>query len=70
LADQLAARVRAEVEDQGTQQVLLAQRAGFSEKHVSMMLTGKVDGSIAAWERLADALGCQWAVHLIDSGSP
>lgn len=34
-----------------------AALAGFSEKHVSQMLTGKVDGSLRAWQRMLDAAG-------------
>lgn len=38
-------------------QVLIARDSGLSEKHVSQMLTGKVDGSLKAWQRMLDAAG-------------
>lgn len=39
----------------GRSQRLIAREAGFSEKHVSQMLTGKVDGSLTAWGKLLHA---------------
>ena len=35
----------------------LASRCGLSQKHVSQMLTGKVEGSITAWDRMLTELG-------------
>jgi hypothetical protein len=40
------------VDSAGRTQASIARHAGFSEKHVSQMLTGKVDGSLAAWTKL------------------
>lgn len=40
------------VDSAGRSQVSIARHAGFSEKHVSQMLTGKVDGSLTAWGKL------------------
>ena len=37
----------------------LAMKSGMSEKHVSQMLNGRVEGSVSAWSKLlvaADAL--------------
>lgn len=41
----------------GLTQKALAEGAGLTEKHVSQMMTGKVDGRLQAWEALADAAG-------------
>lgn len=43
------------VDEAGHTQAFLARRAGYSEKHVSQMLTGKVDGTLTAWSRLIAA---------------
>lgn len=45
-------------------QVDLARLAGFSQKHVCHMLTGRAVGSVDAWDRLADALGLEWQAAL------
>ncbi|MCW2757000.1 MAG: hypothetical protein JWO46_746 [Nocardioidaceae bacterium] len=44
----LATRVRSA----GVPQTVLAERTGFSEKHVSQMLTGAAAGTLKAWQRL------------------
>lgn len=46
-------------------QRVTARRAGLSEKHVSQMLTGKVDGSLAAWQRMLDAAGLAVRVEIV-----
>lgn len=51
LRESLAAAVRST----GRAQVLLARDTGLSEKHVSQMLTGRVTGSLEAWEDLLAA---------------
>lgn len=55
LHDELVARVRARMRARGMTQADLARRAGLTQKHLSQMLTGRVDGALAAWQRLLDA---------------
>ena len=64
LAQQLADQVDDEMVRQGMTQAELARLAGFSQKHVSQMLTGKATGTVEAWDRLAEALGTDWVVGL------
>lgn len=52
LHEVLAAEVHAGLRTLGLPQAWLAERAGYSEKHVSQMLTGRVEGSLLAWEAL------------------
>ena len=40
----------------GWSQVELAARAGISQKHLSQMLRGHVEGSLAVWDRLLVAV--------------
>ena len=47
------------VRDSGVPQAELARRVGFSEKHVSQMLTGRVEGTLTAWQVLLDAAGVE-----------
>ena len=49
--EELIARVR----ESGFLQKDLAAVSGMSEKHVSQMLTGKVMGSLEAWQKLLRA---------------
>lgn len=42
----------------------LADMAGMSVKHVNQMLTGRVCGSLDAWDTLFAALGMQLALHV------
>lgn len=49
-------------------QVLIARDSGMSEKHVSQMLTGKVDGSLKAWQRMLDAAGLAVRVEVVPRG--
>lgn len=45
-------RLRAGLTTQSWTQAHLAQMVGISEKHLSQLLTGKVEGSISLWDRL------------------
>lgn len=50
--------------ESGRTQRLLARDAGLSEKHVSQMMTGRVDGSLQAWQALLVAAGLTVRVEL------
>lgn len=49
--------IRDELESSGFTQRDLAEYLGLSEKHVSQMLTGKVDGRFEVIEKMAGAVG-------------
>jgi transcriptional regulator with XRE-family HTH domain len=53
----LKTEIRAELRADGCTQKDLAWYLGISEKHVSQMLTGKVDGRFDLIERMAAAVG-------------
>lgn len=61
---QLAEGIRARLDELGRPQAWLAGEVGFSQKHVSMMLTGLADGSFEAWDRMAAAVGSTIALCL------
>jgi lambda repressor-like predicted transcriptional regulator len=44
---------------EGISQGDLAARAGYSEKHVSQVLRGRVPGVLETWQNLLDAAGVQ-----------
>jgi transcriptional regulator with XRE-family HTH domain len=54
--DVLAAEVRARMEELTIRQRDLAMVVGISEKHLSQMLTGRSQGSLAMWDKLLEAL--------------
>lgn len=56
IAANLAAAVRHQLDEQHHTQHWLAQQVGTTDKHLSQMLTGQVDGSISMWDRIFDAL--------------
>ena len=37
-------------------QVMLARQVGISEKHLSQLLNGVVEGSLSMWQRLLDCV--------------
>lgn len=41
---------------QGWLQVQLASYTGMTQKHISQMLTGRVDGSVIAWDNMLRAV--------------
>jgi transcriptional regulator with XRE-family HTH domain len=49
--------LRAEIVATGISQTELAQRTGFSAKHISAMMTGRSQGKLTAWQALLDAAG-------------
>lgn len=49
---------------QGRKQSWLAQESGVSTKHVSQVLTGRVDGSVEMLERWASLLGYRFVVRV------
>lgn len=64
LAQLLRDAVRTEMREHGMTQVKLAEQAGVSQKHLSQMFTGNAVGSLELWSKLADVMGCRWAVSL------
>ena len=53
----LMAEVKAGLSEMRLPQAWLAHKAGYSEKHVSQMLTGQAEGSLVAWEALLAVVG-------------
>jgi len=53
----LASEIKAGLARKGWSQADLAFAAGLSEKHLSQMLTGKVDGALSMWQHLIRSLG-------------
>lgn len=49
----LAALVRSA----GVPQVEIAEKIGVSEKHLSQMLNGRVEGTLSMWQSVLDAAG-------------
>ncbi len=45
------------VRSSGRTQASLARQAELTEKHLSQMMTGRVEGSLSAWQALLDAAG-------------
>ena len=64
LHDKMVCAVKKAIKDQGITQAELSHRAGYSERHVSCLLCGKVQGRLQSWEDLAKALGLTWSVTL------
>lgn len=58
IADNLATALRHRLDEEGRTQGSLARQVGITQKHLSQMLTGRVTGSVAMWDRLFDALAC------------
>lgn len=58
------------VAQSGRTQKQLAAMVGLSEKHVSQMMTGRVTGSLAAWQALMDAAGVTLAAALTTTEPP
>lgn len=52
------------IADSGHTQKALAEASGLSAKHVNQMMTGRVVGSLASWQRLADAAGITVSVRV------
>ena len=53
----LVSMVKRRMEQDGLTQVEVATGLGISQKHLSQMLSGKVNGTIDMWQRLLDYLG-------------
>lgn len=66
LAQQLADAIATALDEQRTTQAELAYLSGYSEKHISQMLTGKAMGTLEAWDALAFALNLEWAAGTRD----
>jgi transcriptional regulator with XRE-family HTH domain len=64
----LRCKVRARLRAQGATQAGLAWYLGITEKHVSQLLTGKVDGSTEMLGRLAAAVGLR--ITIADAAGP
>lgn len=56
-------QVREALQTQGMSQAKLARRIGVTEKHVSQMLTGAIDGKIVLWVAMAKVLGLEWQLR-------
>ncbi|OBA56903.1 helix-turn-helix domain-containing protein [Gordonia sp. 852002-10350_SCH5691597] len=54
--DNLAAAVCHQLDDKGCTQHWLAQQVDTTDKHLSQMLNGRAEGSVAMWDKLFDAL--------------
>jgi predicted transcriptional regulator len=52
----------AAVKASGRSQNMLARDAGLTEKHVSQMMTGRVEGTLSAWQAVLDAAGCNFDI--------
>lgn len=57
--DEIAARVRAEMERQGFTSSRLARKANLSEKTISRVINGRKDPRYDTLERIANALGVE-----------
>jgi len=62
LQDWVVYQVIAGMKSNGMIQVQLANKVGISEKHLSQLLTGKVEGSISMWNKLLTAVGITFEV--------
>lgn len=56
IAANLATAVRHQLDDLGWTQHLLARTVGVSDKHMSFILSGRGEASIALWDRIFDTL--------------
>lgn len=56
IATNLATAVLHQLDEQHRTQHWLTQQVGTTDKHLSQMLSGRVDGSVSMWDRLFDAL--------------
>lgn len=57
LQSRLIAGVTGAMAARGITQRALAPMAGMTEKHLSQILTGRIFGTLATWERLLAATG-------------
>jgi DNA-binding phage protein len=53
----LQAYLSALVRSTGVLQVEIAEKVGVSEKHLSQMLNGRVEGTLSMWQSVLDAAG-------------
>jgi len=65
LADEVRRQIRVALRIAGVSQAELARRLALSEKHVSMMMTGKNSISLDMAERILGAAGCALAVWVV-----
>ncbi len=56
LQTHLAGLVRVGMHKQKMSQKALARRVSMTDKHVSQMLSGRVQGTLEAWQKLLDAV--------------
>jgi predicted transcriptional regulator len=54
----------AQVKASALLQVDLARRTGYSQKHISQVLNGRVEGTLTMWQSLIDATQDQRDVHI------
>jgi ribosome-binding protein aMBF1 (putative translation factor) len=55
LREDLADTVRSGLRERGRSQSWLAEQTGFTEKHISRALNGRVEGSLTLWATLVEA---------------
>ena len=63
-------QVRRAMAVSGLTQAEVARRIGVDPNHVNRMISGKIDGPLASWVAVADALGMTWQLALAIPGEP
>jgi hypothetical protein len=63
---QMSSSVRRALRERNRSQRWLADRCGITEKHLSQMLTGSIDGSFSLWERVLAEVGLALVVAVRD----
>ena len=53
---EMAKRIREHLERLGWSQADLAREVGVSQKHLTQLLNGKVEGTLSMWQDIFDAL--------------
>ena len=53
---QLQRELIAQVKDSALMQVDLSRRTGYTQKHISMVLNGHVEGTLTMWQAMLDAI--------------
>lgn len=61
-----AAALREALDADGITQAHLAHRTGYSQKHISRVLTGQATAPLSTLDALASAVGRRWVIRLED----
>lgn len=64
MTTQLQKELIAQVRESALLQVDLARRTGYSQKHISQVLNGRVEGTLTLWQALVDATQDTRDVHV------